>query len=113
MPDTIAAVKKKMLNTISQTVDTSRCCTDHNATPVPVVAFARLHVDVDPKAKVEQDASLAFSFLSTAPFCIPFAVQAKEEANAEIQKIVKTESMVKKVYGLARRHSRVQQGIMH
>jgi hypothetical protein len=60
------------------------------------VAFARLHVDVDPKANVEQDAALALSFLSAAPFCMPLAVQAHIEANAESQKIVKTESMTKK-----------------
>ena len=61
------------------------------------MAFARLHVDVDPKANVEQDAAFALNFLSAAPFCMPFAVQAHEEANAESQKIVKTESMVKKM----------------
>lgn len=61
------------------------------------MAFARLHVDVDPKANVEQDAASALSFLSAAPFCMPFAVQAHEEANADIQKIVKTESIVKKM----------------
>jgi hypothetical protein len=61
------------------------------------VAFARLHVDTDPKANVEQDAALALSFLSAAPLCMPFAVQAHMEANAESQKIVKTVSMTKKM----------------
>lgn len=60
------------------------------------MAFARLHVEVDPKAKVEQDAWLMLSFFSTAPLCMPFAVQTHEEANAEIQKIVNTESIAKK-----------------
>jgi hypothetical protein len=56
-----------------------------------------LHVDVDPKANVEQDAALALSFLSAAPSCMPFAVQAHMEANADSQKTVKTESMTKKM----------------
>lgn len=60
------------------------------------MAFARLHVEVDPKAKVEQDASLMLDFFSIAPFWIPFVVQAHVEANAEIQKIVNTESIAKK-----------------
>lgn len=60
------------------------------------MAFARLHIDVGPKANVEQDAAFGLSFLSAAPFCMPFAVHAHEEANAESQKIVKTESMMTK-----------------
>jgi hypothetical protein len=56
-----------------------------------------LHVDVDPKANVEQDAAFALNFLSAAPFRMPFAVQAHEEANADIQKTVNTESIVKKM----------------
>jgi hypothetical protein len=92
----IAAAKKRTLNQSVESFKSGQQCTDHSTTPKPVVAFARLHVDSDPKANVEQDAALALSFLSAAPFCMPFAVQAHEEANAEIQKIVKTESMAKK-----------------
>ena len=109
----IAAAKKKMLNTLVRRFKDSQEYTDLKATPRPVVALARLHVVTDPKAKVEQDASLALNFFSIAPFRIPFAVQAHIEANAEIQKIVNTESIMKKMYGLARRHSLVQQGTMH
>jgi hypothetical protein len=82
---------------VSRTFEGRKWRTDHSATPRPVVAFARLHVDVDPKANVEQDAAFAFNFLSAAPFCMPFAVHAHEEANADSQKIVQTESKVKKM----------------
>jgi hypothetical protein len=61
------------------------------------VALARLHAEVDPKAKVEQDALLTLNFFSIAPFWIPFAVQAHMEANAEIQRVVNTESIAKKM----------------
>lgn len=98
---------------ISRAFEDNQEHTDHSATPRPVVALARLHVEVVPNAKVEQDASLMLNFFSMTPFCIPFAVQAHVEANTEIQKIVNIESSAKKTYGLARRHNLVQQGTMH
>lgn len=105
--------QKENAEYISEAFQNSQKYTDHSTTPRPVVVLARLHADVDPKANVEQDALLALNFFSIAPFWIPFAIQAHIEANAEIQKIVNTESIVKKMYGLARRHSLVQQGTIH